>query len=74
MPMARCRAVAGGKPVWVTGEAARAHGHLLRARSDAILVGRRTVLDDDPLLTCRLPGLERARRSRIVLARELAGP
>ena len=46
-----------GKPVWATGPAARAAGHLLRARADAILVGRRTVLDDDPLLTCRLPGL-----------------
>ena len=46
-----------GKPAWATGPAARAAGHLMRARADAILVGRRTVLDDDPLLTCRLPGL-----------------
>jgi diaminohydroxyphosphoribosylaminopyrimidine deaminase/5-amino-6-(5-phosphoribosylamino)uracil reductase len=46
-----------GKPVWVTGPEARAHGHLLRARSDAILVGRGTIAADDPLLTCRLPGL-----------------
>jgi diaminohydroxyphosphoribosylaminopyrimidine deaminase/5-amino-6-(5-phosphoribosylamino)uracil reductase len=62
-----------GKPAWVTSEAARARGHLLRARSDAILVGRRTVLDDDPLLTCRLPGLEQRSPARIVLARELVG-
>jgi diaminohydroxyphosphoribosylaminopyrimidine deaminase / 5-amino-6-(5-phosphoribosylamino)uracil reductase len=62
-----------GQPVWATGAAARAAGHLMRARADAILVGRRTVVDDDPLLTCRLPG--RAARSpvRIVLARDLAG-
>ena len=45
----------------------------MRARADAILVGRRTVLDDDPLLTCRLPGLEARSPVRIVLARELAG-
>ena len=29
-----------GAPVWITGPDARAHGHLLRARNDAILVGR----------------------------------
>jgi diaminohydroxyphosphoribosylaminopyrimidine deaminase / 5-amino-6-(5-phosphoribosylamino)uracil reductase len=62
-----------GKPAWATSEAARAQGHLMRARADAILVGRRTVLDDDPLLTCRLPGLEARSPVRIVLARELAG-
>ena len=62
-----------GQPTWVTGEAARAQGHLLRARSDAILVGRRTVIDDDPLLTCRLPGLEDRSPVRIVLARDPAG-
>ncbi|MEO8421674.1 MAG: bifunctional diaminohydroxyphosphoribosylaminopyrimidine deaminase/5-amino-6-(5-phosphoribosylamino)uracil reductase RibD [Hyphomicrobium sp.] len=62
-----------GKPVWATGEAARAVGHLLRARSDAILVGRGTVVADDPMLTCRLPGLEARSPVRIVLARVLAG-
>ena len=30
---------ANGAPLWVTGELARAHAHLLRARADAILVG-----------------------------------
>lgn len=62
-----------GKPTWATGAAARAAGHLMRARADAILVGRRTVLDDDPLLTCRLPGLEARSPVRVVLARDLAG-
>jgi diaminohydroxyphosphoribosylaminopyrimidine deaminase/5-amino-6-(5-phosphoribosylamino)uracil reductase len=62
-----------GRPVWVTSPAARALGHLLRARADAILVGRRTVIDDDPLLTCRLPGLEARSPTRIVLARDLSG-
>jgi diaminohydroxyphosphoribosylaminopyrimidine deaminase/5-amino-6-(5-phosphoribosylamino)uracil reductase len=47
--------------------------HQLRARSDAILVGLRTVIADDPLLTSR--GVEHARpMTRIVLDRDLAIP
>ena len=53
-------AAAGRKPVAITGEAARTRVHLLRAQCDAILVGIGTVLADDPLLTCRLPGMARA--------------
>ena len=56
-----------GAPRWVTGPEARALGHLLRARADAILVGRGTVADDDPELTCRLPGLAGASPRRVVL-------
>ncbi|MFZ1106925.1 MAG: bifunctional diaminohydroxyphosphoribosylaminopyrimidine deaminase/5-amino-6-(5-phosphoribosylamino)uracil reductase RibD [Rhodomicrobium sp.] len=57
-----------GKPVWVTGEEARAHAHMLRARADAILAGRRTIETDDPELTCRLPGLADRSPVRVVLA------
>ena len=64
----RVPAGAGGQPVWITGEAARAQAHLLRARADAILVGRKTVETDDPELTCRLPGLEDRSPIRVVLA------
>ena len=60
-----------GAPVWVTGPDARAHGHLLRARNDAILVGRGTILDDDPTLTCRLPGMSCRSPVRVVLDRRL---
>ena len=41
MPTAAVPRGGAGQPVWVTGPAARAAGHLLRARADAILVGRR---------------------------------
>ena len=62
------RLMAGdGAPVWVTGESARARGHLLRAQADAILVGHNTVRADDPSLTCRLPGLAARSPIRIVL-------
>jgi len=56
-----------GSDRWITGEAARRYGHLLRARNDAILVGINTVLVDDPELTCRLPGLEEQSPARVVL-------
>jgi diaminohydroxyphosphoribosylaminopyrimidine deaminase/5-amino-6-(5-phosphoribosylamino)uracil reductase len=56
-----------GAPRWVTGIEARQFAHILRAQADAILVGRRTVEDDDPELTCRLPGLADRSPRRIVL-------
>ncbi len=62
---------AGGRPVWVTGPEARARGHLLRAKADAILVGAGTIRDDDPDLTCRLPGLAARSPVRIVIGASL---
>ena len=58
----------------VTGEAARSRVHLLRAQCDAILVGIGTVLADDPLLTCRLPGMAARSPVRVVLDRALRLP
>ena len=45
-----------GASRWITGEEARAHVHSLRHQYRGIMVGVGTVLADDPLLTCRLPG------------------
>lgn len=59
-----------GRPVFATGDVARATGHLMRARADAILVGAGTVVADDPELTCRLPGLSNRSPQRIVLAHD----
>lgn len=44
-----------GLSKWVTGEEARAHVQKLRHDLTGIMVGIGTVLEDDPLLTCRLP-------------------
>lgn len=53
-----CLAFPPGGERWLTGEAARAHCHAMRAKSDAILVGRGTLEADNPRLDVRLPGLE----------------
>src|ERR1700738_4657942 len=62
---------AGRKPLAISGEAARARVHLLRAQCDAILIGIGTVQADDPVLTCRLPGMETRSPVRVVLDRAL---
>jgi diaminohydroxyphosphoribosylaminopyrimidine deaminase/5-amino-6-(5-phosphoribosylamino)uracil reductase len=67
-------AASGHKPVAITGEAAKSCVHLLRAQCDAILVGIGTVLADDPLLTCRLPGMAARSPVRAVLDRGLRIP
>ncbi len=46
-------AAADGSSRWITGEAARADAHRLRAESDAVIVGAGTVRADDPSLTVR---------------------
>jgi diaminohydroxyphosphoribosylaminopyrimidine deaminase / 5-amino-6-(5-phosphoribosylamino)uracil reductase len=65
---------AGRKPVAISGEAAKARVHLLRAQCDAVLVGIGTVRADDPLLTCRLPGMAARSPVRVVLDRNLRIP
>jgi len=43
----------------ITGLAANLRTHVLRAQHDAIMVGVGTILGDDPLMTVRLPGVNR---------------
>lgn len=50
-------ATRAGDSQWITGEAARERAHMMRARSDAVMVGVGTVLADDPRLSAR-PGGE----------------
>lgn len=60
-------AASSGDARWVTGEAARGFVHQLRHSVDAIMVGRRTVDQDDPSLTTRLPGAEGRDPTRIIM-------
>ncbi len=59
---------------WLTGELARAHGHLLRAQFDCIVTGIGTVLADNPQLTVRPPIAAHPRLVRVVCDRHLRLP
>ena len=54
-----------GESKWISSPESRAEVQTLRGRVDAIVVGRKTVLADDPLLTARPPGPRTA--ARVVL-------
>ena len=59
-------ALASGESKWITGEAARAAVHHLRASHDAVIVGSETVLADDPELTARLDPMPDKQPLRVV--------
>jgi diaminohydroxyphosphoribosylaminopyrimidine deaminase/5-amino-6-(5-phosphoribosylamino)uracil reductase len=67
-------ATASGESQWITGEAARRVGHLLRRQCDAVMVGSGTLLADDPALTVRLAGLTDPPLLRIVVDGRLRTP
>ncbi|MBZ6074998.1 bifunctional diaminohydroxyphosphoribosylaminopyrimidine deaminase/5-amino-6-(5-phosphoribosylamino)uracil reductase RibD [Microvirga sp. WGZ8] len=63
-----------GPRLMITDEIANGRVHLMRAHTDAVLVGIETILADDPLLTVRLPGLEDRSPVRVVLDSSLRIP
>ncbi len=67
-------ATAAGESRWITGPEARAAGHRLRRRVDAIWVGAQTALADDPELTARVGGRVVHRPVRLVADTRLRLP
>ncbi|WP_421781335.1 bifunctional diaminohydroxyphosphoribosylaminopyrimidine deaminase/5-amino-6-(5-phosphoribosylamino)uracil reductase RibD [Kiloniella litopenaei] len=67
-------ATKSGQSKWITGNAARHAGHMLRVRNDAILVGSGTAVIDNPRLDVRLPGLTKQSPTRVVMDGRLRLP
>jgi len=63
-----------GRPIAITGETVRNRVHLMRAHSDALMTGIGTALADDPVMTCRLPGMMKMSPVRVVLDSKLRLP
>ena len=59
---------------WFTGDLALHHVHELRDFCDGIMVGSRTVLNDDPMLNVRIFGVENTILRRFVLDSTLSLP
>ena len=64
-------ATKNGDSKWITSEKSRQYAHYLRAKNDAILVGANTIQKDDPMLNCRIAGLEQYSPKRIILSSKL---
>lgn len=62
-----------GDSQWITGTEARLKGHQLRAEHDAIIIGKKTLLNDDPTLTVRIPSYSYSHPIRILLLRNFDG-
>ena len=67
-------AAADGSSHWITSPEARRDAHVLRSRSDAVLVGAGTVRADDPLLTVRIEGFEGRQPRPVILVGERGIP
>ena len=74
MSLDGCIAMADGASQWITGDRARAHAHLERARSDAILVGAGTARTDRPGLDVRIDGLTDRSPQPVVLGNDPERP
>ncbi|MES2677717.1 MAG: bifunctional diaminohydroxyphosphoribosylaminopyrimidine deaminase/5-amino-6-(5-phosphoribosylamino)uracil reductase RibD [Pseudomonadota bacterium] len=64
-------AAKNGDSKWITNEKSRQYAHYLRAKNDAILVGAATIRADNPMLDCRINGLEKYSPKRIILSSSL---
>lgn len=63
-----------GDSKWITGPEARMQGHILRQRTDAIMVGVGTVLADDPSLDPRPESLDPVPSLKVIMDTHLRTP
>jgi len=59
---------------WITNEFSRGRVHLMRSLHDCVITSSKTVIKDNPSLTCRIDGLKDRSPSRIILDKEFKIP
>ena len=62
------------KKKWITNKFSRGRVHLMRSNHDCIITSVRTIIIDNPRLTCRISGLEGNSPARIILDKMLKIP
>jgi diaminohydroxyphosphoribosylaminopyrimidine deaminase / 5-amino-6-(5-phosphoribosylamino)uracil reductase len=58
----------------ITNNYSRSRVHLMRSLHDCLITSSRTIIEDNPRLTCRINGLENRSPARIILDRKLEIP
>jgi len=62
------------KKRWITNKYSRARVQLMRSYHDCIITSSQTIIKDNPMLTCRINGLNNRSPSRIILDNKLRIP
>ena len=59
------------KNKWITNSFSRGRVHLMRSSHECVITSSKTVIKDNPRLTCRIDGLNHSSPSRIILDNKL---
>ena len=62
------------KRKWLTNKFSRGRVHIMRSQNDCVLTSVKTIIKDNPMLTCRINGMENRSPVRIILDRDLTIP
>ena len=62
------------KSKWITNIFSRGRVHLMRSQHDCIVTSNKTIIKDNPMLNCRIKGLESRSPTRIIIDRDLKIP
>ena len=62
------------KNKWITNSFSRGRVHLMRSQHDCIITSYKTIIKDNPMLNCRIKGLESRSPARIIIDKNLKTP
>ena len=62
------------KKRWITNVHSRSRVHLMRSMHDCIITSSQTIIKDNPILNCRIEGLESSNPTKVILDKNLKIP